>query len=213
MRRASLAGFVALSLVIPQAHAQDTGAARSEPPGFVASFRWTPLAPPRHPALVPGGRLGPHTVPALVAAAWERRARALWSPVLGRPAAPAPVAAAAPSPIPAEPAPPVVVPAAAPALPGTFADVGMQLNVRFELKADQFRNLHCSAIDLQQALSGCSAGFPTISPNPQYSIRSGGVVGQRLHLNVDFDSQREFDANNNLQVWYEGLEDEPLRRV
>ena len=213
MRRASLAGFVALSLVIPQAHAQDTGAARSEPPGFVASFRWTPLAPPRHPALVPGGRLGPHTVPALVAAAWERRARALWSPVLGRPAAPVPVAAAAPAPIPAEPAPPVVVPAAAPALPGTFADVGMQLNVRFELKADQFRNLHCSAIDLQQALSGCSAGFPTISPNPQYSIRSGGVVGQRLHLNVDFDSQREFDANNNLQVWYEGLEDEPLRRV
>src|SRR2546428_6500820 len=89
----------------------------------------------------------------------------------------------------------------------------MQLNVRFELKADQFRNLHCSAIDLEQALSGCSAGFPTISPNPQYSIRSGGVVGQRLHLNVDFDSQREFDANNNLQVWYEGLEDEPLRRV
>src|SRR5256712_1783312 len=89
----------------------------------------------------------------------------------------------------------------------------MQLNVRFELKADQFRKLRCSAIDLQQALSGCAAGFPTISPNPQYSIRSGGVVGQRLHLNVDFDSQREFDANNNLQVWYEGLEDEPLRRV
>src|SRR2546427_4410870 len=29
----------------------------------------------------------------------------------------------------------------------------------------------------------------------------------------DFDSQREFDANNNLQVWYEGLEDEILRRV
>src|SRR5205809_845859 len=133
-------------------------------------------------------RSGPHTVPALVAAAWERRARALWSPVLGRPAAPAPVAAAAPSPIPAEPAPPVVVPAAAPALPGTFADVGMQLNVRFELKADQFRNPHCSAIDLQQALSGCSAGFPTISPNPQYSIRPGGVLGQRLHLNVDLDS-------------------------
>src|SRR5438309_10421750 len=100
MRRASLAGLVAPALVIPQAHAQDTGAARSEPPRFVASFRWTPLAPPRHPALVPGGRLGPHTVPALVAAAWERRARALWSPVLGRPAAAAPVAAAVP------PAPP-----------------------------------------------------------------------------------------------------------
>src|SRR5439155_21963850 len=105
MRRASLAGFVALSLVIPQAHAQDTGAARSEPPGFVASFRWTPLAPPRHPALVPGGRLGPHTAPALVAAAWERRARARWSPGLGPPGAGAPVAAAVPPPPPPPPPP------------------------------------------------------------------------------------------------------------
>jgi cell surface protein SprA len=89
----------------------------------------------------------------------------------------------------------------------------MQLNLRFELKADQFRNLRCSAQERQIALSGCTAGFPTISPNPQYSIRTAGVVGQRLHVDVDFDSQREFDANNNLHVWYEGLEDEILRRV
>src|SRR5256886_2126312 len=130
MRRASLAGFVALSLVIPQAHAQDTGAARSEPPGFVASFRWTPLAPPRHPALVPGGRLGPHTAAALVAAAWQRRARALWSPALGQPVAAAPVAAAAPAPVPPEPTRPAVVPAAppggAPGPPGTFPHIGLQ---------------------------------------------------------------------------------------
>src|SRR3989442_10776827 len=98
MARPSLAGFVALSLVIPHAHAQDTGAARSAPPGFVASFRWTPLVPPRHPALVPGGRLGPHTAPALVAAAWQQRARALWSPALGQPVAAAPGAAAPPPP-------------------------------------------------------------------------------------------------------------------
>src|SRR2546428_8235265 len=100
MRRASLAGFVALSLVIPQAHAQDTGAARSEPPGFVASFRWTPLAPPRHPALAPGGRLGPHTAPALVPAAWERRARARWSPGLGDPVARLPAPAGLPPAVP-----------------------------------------------------------------------------------------------------------------
>jgi hypothetical protein len=89
----------------------------------------------------------------------------------------------------------------------------MQLNLRFELKADQFRNLRCSSGERLLAISGCSAGFPTITPNPQYAIRTAGVVGQRLHINVDFDSQREFDANNNLQVWYEGLEDEILRRV
>src|SRR5207247_900723 len=96
---------------------------------------------------------------------------------------------------------------------GPYADLGMQLNLRFELKADQFRNLRCTSVEQQVALSGCSGGFPTISPNPQYALRTAGVVGRRLHINVDFDSQREFDANNNLQVWYEGLEDEVLRRV
>src|SRR5438034_1278754 len=89
----------------------------------------------------------------------------------------------------------------------------MDLRLRFELRGDQFKNLKCSPLEQQLALSGCQTGFPTISPVPQYAIRTGGVVGRRLHLNVDFDSQREFDANNNLQVWYEGLEDEALRRV
>src|SRR2546422_3010818 len=95
---------------------------------------------------------------------------------------------------------------------GTYADIGMELRVRFELKADRFRNLKCTAFEQQQALSGCQARFPTISPVPQYAVRTAGIVGKRLHVNVDFDSQREFDANNNLQVWYEGLEDEILRR-
>ena len=89
----------------------------------------------------------------------------------------------------------------------------MQLNLRLELKADQFRNLRCTSQEVQLTLSGCNSGFPTITPNPQYAIRSAGVVGERLHVDVDFDSQREFDANNNLHVWYEGLEDEVLRRV
>ena len=89
----------------------------------------------------------------------------------------------------------------------------MNLNLRLELKADQFRNLRCTSQELQATLSGCSSGFPTITPNPQYAIRTAGIVGQRLHVDVDFDSQREFDANNNIHVWYEGLEDEFLRRV
>src|SRR5207253_381641 len=96
---------------------------------------------------------------------------------------------------------------------GTSADIGMELRVRFELKADRFRNLKCTPFEQQQALSGCQTRFPTISPVPQYAVRTAGIVGRRLHVNVDFDSQREFDANNNLQVWYEGLEDEVLRRV
>src|SRR5205814_5181993 len=119
-------------------------------------------------------------------------------------------AAASPPVVAAPPLSPPVVTAPSPPSP---AELGMNLNLRLELKADQFRNLRCTSQELQGTLSGCNSGFPTITPNPQYAIRTLGVVGQRLHVNVDFDSQREFDANNNLQVWYEGLEDEVLRRV
>lgn len=210
-----LVGFLALSLVIPQAHAQDQ-AADAAAPALRVSFRVAPLAAPRHPALVAGGRLGPRVPAALLAAAWERRllerlapARAL-SPADTVPAAPA-LAQLAP---PAEDRPRLFEAAGGGGgRLGPYADIGMQLNVRFELKADQLRNLRCTPQERQLAISGCTAGFPTISPNPQYAVRTAGVVGQRLRVNVDFDSEREFDANNNLQVWYEGLEDEILRRV
>lgn len=212
MRRPTLVGLVALSFVIPPARAQDAG---TPPPHFRAAFSWTPLAPPRNAALAPGGRAGLRSTPSAVAAAWERRLRAALRPVAL--AGPAVTVAAAPG-VPAE-----SLAAAPPPAPlggrrpirvlGTSADLGMELSVRFELKADRFKNLRCTAFDQQQALSGCQAGFPTITPVPQYAVRTGGVVGQRLHLNVDFDSQREFDANNNLRIWYEGLEDDVLKRV
>jgi hypothetical protein len=38
-------------------------------------------------------------------------------------------------------------------------------------------------------------------------------VSDRVYVNVDFDSEREFSANNNINVFYQGLEDEILRRV
>ena len=183
-------------------------------PAVVLVFPWTPLAPPRNAALVPGGRLGARTSAAVVAADWERTVLAARAAGLGAPAPLARAAAdsAAAPPAPAAP-PTALAPAGARGILGTYADLGMELRVRFELKADRFRNLKCTAFEQQQALSGCQAKFPTITPVPQYAVRTGGIVGRRLHVNVDFDSQREFDANNNLQVWYEGLEDEILRRV
>src|SRR5437773_4303594 len=218
MRRPTLVGLVALSLVIPQAHAQDTAAVRvraprpPRPPGFVAKFSWTSLAPPQLAALLPGGRLGLRTSPAAVAATWARRVRAARRAGLAVLAQPPVAVAESAAAAPEAPTPPVP-PAGLRGILGTYADIGMELRVRFELKADRFQNLKCTPFEQQQALSGCQARFPTISPVPQYSVRTAGIVGRRLHVNVDFDSQREFDANNNLQVWYEGLEDEVLRRV
>jgi motility/secretion related protein SprA len=211
--------FLLLTLLVPPARAQSPGADTVRAPAFRLAYRFERLGPVRVAALAPGGRLGPRMPPALVAAAWETRVRA------GLPGGLALAGATADTgfglsaltrlaPGAQEPAEPRVFQAAgATGVLEQFAALGMDLSLRFELKADQFRNLRCNAAERQQAISGCSAGFPAITPNPQYAIRSGGVVGQRLHVNVDFDSQREFDANNNLQVWYEGLEDEILRRV
>jgi hypothetical protein len=202
MRRLAQLAVLVATLVVPRLHAQA--------PAY--SFGVPPLAAPRNAALAPGGRLGARVPPAIIASRWRAAVESRRVP---------PFAPALPA-LGARPVPPALpAPAGPPTFEGVqqgrgtlgYVDIGMQLNLRFELKADQFRNLRCTSQERQLALSGCSGGFPTITPNPQYAIRTAGIVGQRLHIDVDFDSQREFDANNNLHVWYEGLEDEILRRV
>ena len=187
MRRLAQIVGLAFTLVVPRVEAQAP----------VYTFGVPPLVAPRHAALAPGGRLGARVPPEILARAWADSLLALFG-------------AFSPPAVSAAPSPPSLVAAPSPPLP---AELGMNLNLRLELKADQFRNLRCTSQELQGTLSGCSSGFPTITPNPQYAIRTAGIVGERLHVDVDFDSQREFDANNNLHVWYEGLEDEVLRRV
>jgi hypothetical protein len=193
MRRlAQIVGLV-LTVVVPPAHAQ------------APTFGVPPRLPtPRNPALAPGGRLGARVPPEILARAWADSLLARALPFI-------PFIPSHPSPASTNPSPPSGNPSAL--SPTQVADIGMNLNLRLELKADQFRNLRCTSQEVQGTLSGCNSGFPTITPNPQYAVRTAGVVGQRLHVDVDFDSQREFDANNNLHVWYEGLEDEVLRRV
>ena len=41
----------------------------------------------------------------------------------------------------------------------------------------------------------------------------GGLIGRRVHVNVDYDTERDFSANNDIQVYYQGLEDEIIRRI
>jgi hypothetical protein len=94
-----------------------------------------------------------------------------------------------------------------------YAELGFQLNARFEARLDRLRNLRCTASEANQVASGCRGGFTPPRLEPQFNVRTGGVVGQRVHLNVDYDSEREFDASNNIQVYYQGLEDEILQRV
>ncbi|MEK7667093.1 MAG: cell surface protein SprA [Gemmatimonadota bacterium] len=94
-----------------------------------------------------------------------------------------------------------------------YADLNLQMNARFELRFDRLRNLRCTPTEVNQLGSGCRGGFNPPRFEPQFNVRSGGVVGQRININVDYDTQREFEASNDIRLFYQGLPDEILRRV
>ena len=121
-----------------------------------------------------------------------------------RPPVPAPIAGAAP--VFEENRP-------QPTLFQRYADLGIALNARFELRYDHLKNLRCQPGDAALLSSGCTSAITPPRLDPQFNVRTGGVVGQRVHLDVNYDSQREFDASNNIKVFYQGLQDEVLQRV
>jgi hypothetical protein len=94
-----------------------------------------------------------------------------------------------------------------------YADLALDGQVRLELRTDRLRNERCNAAQLLDPNSGCRGGFKPPRLDNQVNVRSSGIVGQRVHLAIDYDTERDFTANNNVQVYYQGLEDEIVRRV
>ncbi|HEX6536056.1 MAG TPA: cell surface protein SprA [Gemmatimonadaceae bacterium] len=189
------------------------------------------LALPLPAPLLPFGRLAPSRVPAAIVA--ETRAAALRRTIVARRAAiwgetvSAALAgagagagvAAAPSDATVVPGPPT--PPGKPAPPaqrtgtdifGQYANLGLQLQSRVEVKGERDRNERCVATDFLTPISGCRGTFQP-QFDFQFGVRTGGVVADRVHVNVDYDSQREFDASNNISVYYEGKPDEILHRL
>ncbi len=175
-------------------------------------------------ALRPGGRLAPRTPPALMAARWAEETEthlassraAVWQARLLRSLAEPEQRLVVPPPAAVAPRPEDI---ARPVEQRSFealtqyADLGLDMNARLEMKMERLRNVRCSAAELGNPLAGCSGGFPAPSLDQQFSVRAGGIVSDRVHVNVDFDSEREFNANNNINVFYQGLDDEIVRRV
>ncbi|HZI73074.1 MAG TPA: hypothetical protein VFD73_03450, partial [Gemmatimonadales bacterium] len=89
-----------------------------------------------------------------------------------------------------------------------YADLALDGQVRLELRTDRLRNERCGTAELLDPNSGCRGGFKPPRLDNQVAVRSSGIVGQRAHLAVDYDTERDFTANNNVQVYYQGLEDE-----
>lgn len=92
-------------------------------------------------------------------------------------------------------------------------DLTLDGNIRLELRADRLKNLRCTPASLSDPNSGCKGDINGPRLENQMSIRSGGVIGQRLRINVDWDTQRDYTNSNIIQVYYEGLEDEFVRRI
>jgi hypothetical protein len=93
------------------------------------------------------------------------------------------------------------------------ADLNIEGQARLELRTERLRNERCSPLVLLDRNSGCRGSFTPPRLDAQINIRSGGTIGRRVHVNVDYDDQRDFSANNNVQVYYLGLEDEIIRRI
>ncbi len=98
-------------------------------------------------------------------------------------------------------------------LPTKYADLSLDGQARLEVRTDRTREERCSPLLLLDPSSGCRGNFRAPSLDNQVNIRSTGLLGQRVHVNVDFDTERDFSSNNNVQIYYEGLQDEIVRRI
>lgn len=93
-----------------------------------------------------------------------------------------------------------------------IGDLGISLNSRLESKVQRSRNERCTTAQLTIVGNNCSGIFQPAF-DFQFNVRSGGVVADRVFVNVDYDSQREFDASNNISVRYQGKSDEILQTL
>jgi hypothetical protein len=131
------------------------------------------------------------------------------------PAAPLAADTAGPPPgalVPLAPAPPRDPGAPGLADLGALGDLGITLNARLESKLQRSRNDRCTANQLSVLGNNCFGVFQPAF-DFQFNVRTGGVVADRVFVNVDYDSQREFDASNNIAVRYQGKTDEVLQSL
>ena len=162
------------------------------------------LVLPEPAPLLPFGRFAPRRTPAVEVAAMraaalqeelERQRSTLWRNAI-----------TAAAPLRGEPA---TNPAD---IFGQYADLGLRLDSRIETKLARDRNERCVATDFLSPIENCRGVFQP-QFGFQFAVRTAGTIADRIHLDVDYDSQREFDASNNISAYYQGKPNEILQRV
>ncbi len=93
---------------------------------------------------------------------------------------------------------------------GNYADVGMMIRGHGELGGAWNRYSPC---DPGLQLTCNNSLIPQLRPDVQFGVIVGGTISDRIHINVDYDQTREFDAANNINVYYQGFEDEIVQKL
>jgi hypothetical protein len=90
--------------------------------------------------------------------------------------------------------------------------LGVEVNARLEARTEKTRSDRCLAQHITLYAATCRS---PLQPNMdfQFNIRSGGTLANRVHVDVDYDSRREFDASNAISVRYSGRGGEVLQSL
>ena len=95
-------------------------------------------------------------------------------------------------------------------LGGGLADLDVEIVGQAELGGDWTRFRPC---DTRVQFSCDPSAFPQLDPDIQFAVRAQGTIAERLTLDVDFDQAREFSAANNINIFYDGDDDDVLKHV
>ena len=97
-------------------------------------------------------------------------------------------------------------------LPPGFENLDLRLSSRLEAKGEQVRNDRCGSVQFFATAVRCQGTFQPAF-DFQFNLLTRGTVADRIHVDVDYDTQREFDASNNISIRYEGKESSLLQRL
>jgi hypothetical protein len=95
---------------------------------------------------------------------------------------------------------------------GDYADLGIQVDSRLEFRNEKDDTNRCRGVTYFLTANTCRSSFEP-SLDFQYALRSAGVVAGRVHVNVDYDSQREFDASNTISIAFDGKPNEFIQKL
>jgi hypothetical protein len=94
-----------------------------------------------------------------------------------------------------------------------YADLAIDGQATLDIRTERVKNERCTAAELNDPTAGCGGRIKAPQLENNIDVRSSGLIGRRVHVNVDYQSARDFTANNNIQVYYQGLTDEIVQRV